>query len=148
MENLRPDEKLEAKEFEAATRSRWQRFRRPSRPYWQRQPRLPSSKSKWLIALVIFLIILFGGRWLNHVLKNNDTNRPTTPTTTQSTTSTQATQKSQTENSSTPTNPGTNPQTGNQVPDTGPGSVAAVFLAAGIIGGSVHYVLTRQKANR
>ncbi len=131
MEEIRPDEELEAKEFEEATKSRWKK------PDWKISE-LDWALNKWVIGLVLILIVLFGGRWVHHALKNDDTKKaPVAVQTTKPTTKPVTTTPTATEPKPT--------QTPTEVPNTGPGSTAAVFLAAVIIAGSGHYVITSRK---
>lgn len=145
MEDLRPDEELEAKEFEAATRSKWQRPNFPQLPNRPRLPKRPNTgffRNKWFIGFVILLVILFGGRWLHHVLKSDGTktSRPTTAV--QTTPSTNKTPAAATTPATTPSPS----QTPNQVPNTGPGDTAAIFAAAVFVAGSAHYMITSRKS--
>lgn len=144
---IRPDEDLEAKEFEEATRNRWQRPQLPSRP---KMPRFKISEldwalNKWVIGLFVILVVLFGGRYLHHVLKSDDTkNKPTTAQTT-ATSQPTASSAGSTNTGSTTTPAGTSQnisQTPGQVPNTGPGSTAAIFVVATLLAGSAHYFVT------
>lgn len=147
MENLRPDEELEAKEFEEATRDKWQRPQLPRMPNLPSRPRLPSGlrlpggKSKWLIGIVVVVALIFGGRWLHHELKGNQSNPQTPPPATATTNSPQP----QASASTAPTNSGAQAQSSGQVPNTGPGDTAAIFLAATLAAGLAHYLVSSRK---
>lgn len=139
MEDLRPDEELEAKEFEEATKSRWSKPQfpqLPNRPKLPKRPNLRTLRNKWFIGFVILLIVLFGGRWLNHVLRN-DNKTPAAPTTAQPVA---ANQPKATSTAPTTTPAPTSSQTPSQVPDTGPGDTLAIFLVVTGIAAGLHYV--------
>lgn len=143
MEDLRPDEELEAKEFEEATKSRWNRPQfpqMPSRPQMPKRPTMRSFLDKWVIGLILILIILFFARWLNHVLRNDHKKPPATPVVTQPVVKKPAPATPAPAVTPTPT------QTSTQVPNTGPGSTAAIFAASVFVAGSTHYVITARKS--
>lgn len=140
---IKPDEQLEAKEFEQATKSGW---RMPSKPNIKRSD-LDWVINKWVIAVVAIIIVLIGGRWIHHILKTDDNkpapvavvNKPADKPKPQP-----ATNVGPTAPPAVPTKPsGPAPA---ELPNTGPGSTVAIFLAVTVIAGSLHYVTTTRKS--
>lgn len=103
-----------------------------------------------LAALIIILIIVFGGRWLHHELSHNNGPKPTPANTKQlpavpnGTTNSKA--KTNSNNSSADNSAGANstptPTTsGNSnLPNTGPGNDLAIFLVIAFAAASLHYI--------
>ena len=122
----------------------------------------------WLLALISVAIVVailvglyFGGRWIVDTLKSDDTNttsenivgqgndvtvdgKPNESNTVDS--STDSNQGRVDAPVATTTPPVTTPQTteGN-LPNTGPASVASIFIVVSIIAGSGHYIVSRKR---
>ena len=100
-----------------------------------------------LAALIILLILIFGGRWLHHELSNNNGVKPAPANTKQlpavpnGTTNSKAKPSSNSSpvSSSTPT-PTTS--SNSNLPNTGPGNDLALFLSVALAAASLHYLKT------
>jgi hypothetical protein len=122
----------------------------------------------WLLALISVAVVVailvglyFGGRWIVDTLKSDDTNttsenivgqgndvtvdgKPNESTTVDS--STDSNQGRVDAPVATNTPPATTPPaTEGNLPNTGPASVASIFIVVSIIAGSGHYIVSRKR---
>lgn len=102
-----------------------------------------------LAALIIILIVVFGGRWLHHELSHKSNVNPAPANTKQlpavpnGTTGSKAKSGSNKSSASNSTNSSTNPtpSTNNSnLPNTGPGNDLAIFLVVAFVAASLHYL--------
>lgn len=136
------------------------------------EPDEPAA-SRWLravislIVLALILIALFlGGRWIYNTLFNDKPSTPAqisgpgtapgsnpaqdqkdkTKSGSNSTTST-TTERSNSPAQSTPTpTTASTPTTGGELPDSGPGSVLAVFAGVSLAAAGLHYIVTQRRS--
>lgn len=117
-----------------------------------------------ILAVIVILIIVFGGRWIHHRLENRNkpVNVPTAVNQTPSSPNRSATGTGSSSNAGTGTGSGTKQnssqspssgstatgpslKSGQQLSNTGPGNVVAVFLASGFAAAGLHYVYANRR---
>ena len=100
------------------------------------------------VALIVLVIILFGGRWLHHELTHKNTVKLAAASTKNLPPAPQATGSSQsTGSSSGSTQTSTNSSTSNSnLPNTGPGDDLTIFLAVSLAVASLHYANNWRKS--
>lgn len=123
-------------------RRNWRDLYKPSRrPDWLTTPILV------VIGVIIIVALVFLGRWIHHSLKNS-TPSPTTATTSQN--PGQVPKQPGVTTTPSNTSSGTNPQPSTsgsaaQLPNSGPGDVAAIFLASSFGAAGLHYIVRTRK---
>lgn len=113
---------------------------------------LNSNVIRGIIAVVVIILLVLGGRFLHHQLTKNDKTGagPSTAanvkqpgTNPQSGASTQGSGSTSSGTSSATTSSGTS-GSATQVPNTGPGNVLAIFVGASFIVAGLHYAISRR----
>lgn len=151
MADFKPDEELEAQEFESIESEGRQV------PDWVK------TLGKVLAGLAIVVLLVLGGRWVNQQLSRDTTDKPAPTATKQSPTAKQPTESTTPSGGSGTTTGGgastggggasattgqdqnLKSQTGGNIPNTGPGDVAAIFLGASFIAGALHYAVAQRR---
>lgn len=135
--DFKPDKNLEAEEFRTITRSRYSTMYR-------------NTLIRIIAAIIIIILLVLAGRWIHHELKNRN-KTPSTSGTTQiqqsSVNKPGVSAPSSGSGSNTNSNSAQKPtQTSTQVPNTGPGDVVAIFLAASFAAAALHFAVSTKKA--
>ncbi len=99
-------------------------------------------------AVIVIVVIFFGARWLHHRLEHKSNTNPT-PATIQRPSESSSNNKSASgangasngSGSSNGSNQNTAAGTPSQLADTGPGDIAAIFLASSFAAASLHFII-------
>lgn|SRR3989338_1682345 len=102
----------------------------------------------FLMALAVAILVVFGGRWAYRAITHNDkpattnqpagNNVPQQPSPTPSTPATPTPQPTTTPSQTTQTT---------QLPNNGPGDIAAIFIGTTVIVGGLHFIYNLRKQN-
>ncbi len=116
-----------------------------------------------LLALLIALLVVFGGRWIYHQIHHSSAPQPapvsvnTTPPppspntssenkTSENKNSSSSSSSQSSSSSSSSGSTGSQPDQSNGISNTGPGDVAALFFGTSAIAAALHYVINLRRA--
>lgn len=104
-----------------------------------------------IAAVIVAALLIFAARWIYHAVTDDDSNTGTSGQVDDNDILPAGPDK---EGASNPAKPGTlpgtqpstrTPQTGDQLPSSGPEHIAAVFAGSSLVGAGVHYFVNRKR---